>query len=261
MTIFLPILVRLANVYNSVEPGMAENNNVLEEGGNVHHVTKLRLLFNRLIQETIKMDLTVDDLVDIYIRKKYNDIQYSQVKFTQNHVWCANTVIVSAKPCGRWKWVLGAVLVVVFSVLLYSQSHLFVKQKNDFISSKCIIRNNYFVMEATRPRTPCERVCKGVDGPAELCANISQEEFERWAYISRPLVVRGGAAHWPALEAFSVAFFRSVYDSIEGAYESVSYDCQFLPFRTEFVDLRAALNMHPHRAARLPGTHPWYFGW
>ncbi|KAK8747299.1 hypothetical protein OTU49_016733, partial [Cherax quadricarinatus] len=98
-------------------------------------------------------------------------------------------------------------------------------------------------------------------GPIILSANISRDEFERWAYLSRPLVVRGAAAYWAALERFSVVFFRSVYDSIEGSYDAVTDDCQFLPFRTEFVDLRAALDMHPARAARLPGTPPWYFGW
>nr|XP_027226886.1 uncharacterized protein LOC113818874 [Penaeus vannamei] len=131
----------------------------------------------------------------------------------------------------------------------------------DLVSSRCLVRNNYFVMEATRLRTDCGRVCAGVRAAVELGANVSRAAFAEWAYRSRPLVVRQAAARWPALDRLSLAFFRSVYDSVEGAYEAVADECQFLPFRSEFVDLRDALAMHPARAARAPGTRPWYFGW
>ncbi|XP_047469996.1 uncharacterized protein LOC125025803 [Penaeus chinensis] len=131
----------------------------------------------------------------------------------------------------------------------------------DLVASRCLVRNNYFVMEATRLRTDCGRVCAGVRAAAELGANVSRAAFAEWAYRSRPLVVRGAAARWPALARFSPAFFRSAYDSVEGAYEAVADECQFLPFRSEFEGLRDALAMHPARAARAPGTRPWYFGW
>ncbi|XP_063587453.1 uncharacterized protein LOC134764728 [Penaeus indicus] len=131
----------------------------------------------------------------------------------------------------------------------------------DLVASRCLVRNNYFVMEATRLRTDCGRVCAGVRAAAELGANVSRAAFAAWAYRGRPLVVRGAAARWPALARFSPAFFRSAYDSVEGAYEAVADECQFLPFRSEFEGLRDALAMHPARAARAPGTRPWYFGW
>ncbi|XP_037780956.1 uncharacterized protein LOC119577282 [Penaeus monodon] len=133
--------------------------------------------------------------------------------------------------------------------------------RGDLVASRCLVRNNYFVMEATRLRTDCGRVCAGVRAAGELGANVSRAAFAAWAYRARPLVVRGAAARWPALARFSPAFFRSAYDSVAGAYEAVADECQFLPFRCEFQGLRDALAMHPARAARAPGTRPWYFGW
>ncbi|XP_053637047.1 uncharacterized protein [Cherax quadricarinatus] len=231
---------------------MAENNNVGQHTA-PHTHTKLHLLCHRLLHDAKETGIVVDHLMDVYMATRCGKLKVSKEDCSK--------IAASAKSC-RWRrWVVGAIAVVALSFVLNSYSEVFIKLKNDFISSKCIIRNNYFVMEATRPRTKCERVCSDMGGPIILSANISRDEFERWAYLSRPLVVRGAAAYWAALERFSVVFFRSVYDSIEGSYDAVTDDCQFLPFRTEFVDLRAALDMHPARAARLPGTPPWYFGW
>lgn len=236
--------------------GMADNNNVCKDSA-APNLTKLRLLCDTLLHEARSKGITLDDLIDIYVIKKYNELKCNRDDFKKITA-CANSS--SAKLCHWRRWVAGAIVVVALSFMLNSQTNFLARIRNEFISSKCIIRNNYLVMEASRPRTACERVCVGVRGAAEL-ANMSRPEFVRWAYLSRPLVVRAGAAHWPALHRFSVAFFRSLYDSIDGAYEAVMEDCQFLPFRTEYQDLRAALAMHPARAARLPGTTPWYFGW
>lgn len=128
-------------------------------------------------------------------------------------------------------------------------------------SGRCLVRNNYFVMEATRPLTDCQRLCGGDDGGGGgagvvkiFSANVTREEFEPWAYLSRPLVVRGGALHWPALHVFSESFFRSLYDSVPGSYGDVAHECQFLPFRTHYLTLREAL-------ARQTRPKHWYFGW
>lgn len=130
-------------------------------------------------------------------------------------------------------------------------------------SGRCLVRNNYFIMEATRPLADCQRLCGGGDvndggddaGVVKIFgANITREEFEPWAYLSRPLVVRGGALHWPALHVFSESFFRSLYDGVPGSYGDVAQECQFLPFRTHYLTLRDAL-------ARQTRPQHWYFGW
>ncbi len=64
------------------------------------------------------------------------------------------------------------------------------------------------------------------------------------------------AAHWPAMEYFSVEFFRALLDGVDGAYQSVEDECQFLPFLTEFSTLREALHMDARRS-----REPWYIGW
>ncbi|XP_064094524.1 uncharacterized protein LOC135206941 [Macrobrachium nipponense] len=234
---------------------MARSNNLLRETA-APSLHKLRLLCDKFVQDAADKGIAVD----IYITNRYEKISCSQ-KDEKKTVFPSATVD-SAKCLCRTKWVLVAAVVLISAVCLHSQTQAVARLLFDeFLTSKCIVRNNYFVMEATRPPTDCHKVCQGVSGPTELSANVTREEFTRWAYLSRPLVVRQGAAHWPALEKFSLAFFRSVYDSIDGSYEAVSEECQFLPFRSEFVDLREALGMHPARAARMPGTDPWYFGW
>ncbi|KAK4317033.1 hypothetical protein Pmani_011845 [Petrolisthes manimaculis] len=85
-------------------------------------------------------------------------------------------------------------------------------------------------------------------------ANVTRDEFEPWAYLSRPIVVRGGALHWPALHIFSESFFRSLYDGVPGSYSDVAHECQFLPFRTYYLNLQEAL-------ARQTRPKHWYFGW
>ena len=235
-------------------PGMAENNNVLEEDA-ARALTKLRLLCTKMVLEARDAGITTEEIKATYMEMKFNELDDSVSKDESK---CAgSTRVMSAKSWYQWGGVGALVVLLVAVILSYYGDYI----KSQLITSKCWVRNNYIVMEATRPPTKCERVCSGVGGALELSANISREEFEQWAYLSRPLVVRGGAAHWPALDKFSLGFLRSLYDSIEGSYEAVTEDCQFLPFRSEFLDLRTALAMHPARAAALPGTKHWYFGW
>ncbi|KAK7082083.1 hypothetical protein SK128_018491 [Halocaridina rubra] len=238
--------------------GMAENNNVYHDSS-VHNLTKLRLLCDRFVQEATEKGTAVEEIVDKYVEKHseiLTCVKRHDTREMRSRVNSANHESAKKCPCfARWAMVLAPLLVLIVAVCISDNTI------SDFISSKCLVRNNYFVMEVTRPPTNCQRVCGGVKAPVLLSANVTQREFAKWAYLSRPLIVRKGAAHWPALERFSLSFFRSVYDSVEGSYEAVSEECQFLPFKSEFVDLREALRMHPARAARLPGTTPWYFGW
>ncbi|CAL4146506.1 unnamed protein product [Meganyctiphanes norvegica] len=174
-------------------------------------------------------------------------------------------------PCYSWPWWLTATvpslvvaLVITALVTLVCSDKFLHELMSEFRTSRCVVRNNYIVMEAVRPITNCSYLCGGGGGiscAVELSANVSQLQFSQWAYRSRPTVVRGAAAHWKAMQYFSVPFFKTVYDSVAGAYDDVAGDCQFLPFKSEFLTLKEALAIHPARAARQPGTKPWYFGW
>lgn len=238
---------------------MSENNNVPPHSAAPDR-TKLRLLCERLVREAQQKGIAVGELsVMCRGRRRAGAKGGGRAASSPPPSATVPSANTSANTSARWRWLASAL--VVASAVLALQTQLLERLRLDFVSSKCVVRNNYFVMEATRLRTDCGRVCVGVREAAEFSANVTRAAFEEWAYLSRPLVVRQAAAHWPALERFSLPFFRSVYDSVDGAYEAVSEECQFLPFRSEFVDLRDALAMHPARAARAPGTRPWYFGW
>ncbi|XP_067003488.1 uncharacterized protein [Anabrus simplex] len=127
------------------------------------------------------------------------------------------------------------------------------------IGTRCILPNNYFVWEATRPETDCN-MCKNVNDVL-VFENITQNEFKHFAYSSRPMLMKRAALHWPAMNTFNYHFLRNMYESIEGAYESVEEECQILTFKTEFKSLADVFAMPESRVQLLPGEKPWYIGW
>ncbi|KAG1669287.1 F-box protein [Nymphon striatum] len=127
-------------------------------------------------------------------------------------------------------------------------------------SSRCALKNNFVLMELSRPATDC-RICEGVTAVLVL-HNATQETFLKHAYSSRPMLVTGTTTKWSALQTFSVDFFHKIYEDTPGAYESVEEECQFFPFKTKFLNLREALNMPPSRASLLSDKEEsWYIGW
>ncbi|KAJ1522813.1 hypothetical protein ONE63_001966 [Megalurothrips usitatus] len=124
---------------------------------------------------------------------------------------------------------------------------------------RCVLPNNFLVWEATRPIADCG-ICRGVDAVLEL-HNVSRAAFAGHAYSSRPILVKGAAAGWPAMHTFSYDFFKRIYEATEGAYESVEDECQLLTFKTEFLSLKDVFSMSRSRVLNLDGELPWYIGW
>ena len=129
-----------------------------------------------------------------------------------------------------------------------------------YYESRCLVANNYFVWEFTRPVSNCD-FCRGVKSALILDANLTREEFAPYAYSSRPMIVKSAASHWPAANVFDLKFFRNLYESIDGAYESVEEECQFLHFKSNFAELRQVLEMNEGRALNRDGEDSWYVGW
>lgn len=137
----------------------------------------------------------------------------------------------------------------------------------DFINSaiiyiqgvRCVIPNNYFVWEATRPISDCH-FCENLTAPIIL-PNITKLEFKKYAYISKPLVVKKAFLHWPAMKYFDFTFFKKLYESIEDSYKSVDEECQFLHFKSDFISLRDVFAMEEARIKNYPGQKSWYVGW
>ncbi|XP_078051106.1 uncharacterized protein LOC144477302 [Augochlora pura] len=124
--------------------------------------------------------------------------------------------------------------------------------------TRCLVSNNYLIWEFTRPISNCD-YCKDVT-TALILPNLTREEFEEYAYSSRPMVIKNAAGNWPASKVFSWKFFKNLYENIEGAYDSVE-ECQFLHFKSNFTSLRDVFAMSEDRALQRSGQAPWYVGW
>lgn len=131
--------------------------------------------------------------------------------------------------------------------------------KRSFYGTRCFVPSNYFIWEFTRPVSNCD-YCRNIDMPVIL-SNVTKEEFESYAYSSRPIIIKNAASHWQASKVFSFNFFKNLYKHIEGAYESVEEDCQFLHFKSDFSSLREVFAMSEKRALNKKGEDPWYIGW
>lgn len=127
------------------------------------------------------------------------------------------------------------------------------------LGTRCILPNNYFIWEATRPISNCQ-FCINVTRPIIL-PNVTRENFAPYAFTSKPVIVKNAVKHWPAMKHFNFTFLKKLYDNIEGSYESVEEDCQFLHFHSDFISLRDVFAMTDARANLLPGEKPWYIGW
>ncbi|GJQ79009.1 hypothetical protein Trydic_g170 [Trypoxylus dichotomus] len=116
-----------------------------------------------------------------------------------------------------------------------------------------------FPPTSTRPISDC-KYCLGVESPIILY-NVSRNDFEAYAYTSKPIVVKGAFSNWPAFHHFNFTFFKNLYDQTEDSYRSVDDECQFLHFKSDFISLRDVFSMNPARINNEPGTKSWYVGW
>ncbi|XP_026666898.1 uncharacterized protein LOC108621922 [Ceratina calcarata] len=136
--------------------------------------------------------------------------------------------------------------------------HLYTDTIKSIRGTRCLVPNNYFVWEFTRPISDCD-YCRDV-ATALILPNLTREQFKEYAYSSRPMVVKRAASGWPASKVFSWKFFKHLYENIDGAYDSAD-ECQFLQFKSNFTSLREVFAMSEERATQRNGKDPWYVGW
>ncbi|XP_018397417.1 PREDICTED: uncharacterized protein LOC108775528 [Cyphomyrmex costatus] len=151
-------------------------------------------------------------------------------------------------------------LVMLLMPFLYGVFNRYVYNiiKN-FQGTRCLLPNNYFIWEFTRPITNCD-YCRDIEAPLIL-PNLTKEEFRFYSYLSRPMIIKNAAYNWPAHKEFTLDFFRNLYERIEGAYESIEEECQFLHFKSNFANIREVFAMSEDRALHREGEEPWYVGW
>ncbi|CAL7939557.1 unnamed protein product [Xylocopa violacea] len=162
--------------------------------------------------------------------------------------------LISHYMCSRK--VLVALFIPIFCSILFK--YLYIDVIKSIRGTRCLIPNNYFIWEFTRPISNCD-YCRGVTS-ALILPNLTREEFKQYAYSSRPMVIKHAASHWPASKVFSWKFFKDLYENTDGAYDSVD-ECQFLHFKSNFTNLSEVFAMSKERATQGIGTDPWYVGW
>lgn len=147
------------------------------------------------------------------------------------------------------------IFIIVFVLLVIYKSNFL----NLIFGIRCVVPNNYFVWEATRPISDCN-FCSNITEPIVL-PNITRKQFEVYTYSSRPIIIRGAFLHWPAMKKFSWQYFKELYASIDESYKSVDEECQFLHFKSDFISILDVFLMSDSRVENLPGQKSWYVGW
>lgn len=139
------------------------------------------------------------------------------------------------------------------------QNGTFTSLYKQALGVRCVIPNNYFIWESTRPLSSCD-FCLNITEPIILY-NVTRNEFAPYAYTSKPVVIRNASNHWPAFKLFDFHFFKRLYENVEGSYRSVDDECQFLHFQSNFISIRDVFSMSEARVFNEPGEESWYVGW
>eukprot|EP00118_Oscarella_pearsei_P005349 m.24540 g.24540 ORF g.24540 m.24540 type:complete len:331 (+) comp28638_c0_seq3:15-1007(+) len=124
---------------------------------------------------------------------------------------------------------------------------------------QCLLDNFEGISDTMRPYVNCD-VCRNITA-IEAVYNITQEEFmSRFAYTSRPVLIKNATTGWTAHKTFSFDFFKELYPPESPVLENTERDCQFFPYRTSFENLGQVFNISEERRSGTEGE-PWYIGW
>ncbi|XP_034831128.1 uncharacterized protein [Maniola hyperantus] len=149
---------------------------------------------------------------------------------------------------------------IIISVGVALISVLLVSLGVDYLlSARCLLPINHLVWEATRPLADCS-YCANVTKPIIL-QNVTRQSFRRYAYSSKPIIVKDAISHWRAIKEFNFHMFKKLYEKTAGSYESLEEGCQFLNFKTDLFTLKEVFEMPAARVRNEPGQDPWYVGW
>lgn len=201
-------------------------------------VEELVVLFSDLREKSLRGGETLENVRSEFLRQVGKD------RDTTSSKWRS------------LKWFLIVILPVVLAIAgYYFEGIELLKVKEQL----CLVDINEIFIEVTRKRTNCTLLCEGLTEIPRV-SNLSKQEFvSRYAYNGRPVVITDGAKNWSAVGRFSFTFFKELFDKNKEAYRVNEDECQFFPYRTEFISLEEALNMSKERSEWK--AEPWYFGW
>ena len=122
--------------------------------------------------------------------------------------------------------------------------------------SPCVVSQLTPIGDVIHPLVDCE-ICRGLTEAPRL-VNISRDDFVRYhAYQSKPVLVVGAAAEWPALELFSYDYFKELYLRTPGALKEE--DMQFFAYSSNIANLKELFAL-PSEVATM-SKEKWYIGW
>lgn len=155
----------------------------------------------------------------------------------------------------------GERLLLKWALIVAALAYAFFRRgMPDLSHAQCLVDTGALYKEFTRPVLSCD-FCREPTRVTEL-TDMSKEDFLRLGYADKPIVLRGGAAHWKAMKTFSYAFLRDVYRNTTGAFEESRRYCQFLNTATDIEDLEDFFSMPDSRAYMSgPDEKTWYVGW
>lgn len=120
-------------------------------------------------------------------------------------------------------------------------------------SNSCLVEN--VLQEIGRPTFDCD-LCANLTSVPVL-RQISRMAFlKKFAFTGVPVLIKGAASHWKAIDTFNYDWLQSTYDNVHGSYDQHEINGQFFPYKTEFKNLEEALHMSDERRNKS-----WYFGW
>lgn len=140
-----------------------------------------------------------------------------------------------------------------FAVELYNNPYSFDNAWKATFSNSCLVEN--FMQELGRPTFDCS-LCTNLT-TVPVLRHVSRTAFyKQFAFSGVPVLVKGAAQKWPAVDTFTYDWLQKTYDDIKGSYEEHDLAGQFFPYKTEFKNLEDALHMSQERRNKS-----WYFGW
>ncbi|XP_038223513.1 uncharacterized protein LOC119840825 isoform X2 [Zerene cesonia] len=194
--------------------------------------------------------------------KEYKNLQFKLANIQQNAIRNGLTFSViedyelifkNAEKLFKKRYNSIVIVSVVAAVLLSIVFSIFTV--DIFISARCLLPSNYLVWEATRPLANCS-YCINVTKPIIL-RNVTRSKFDKYAYSSKPIIVKNAIGHWRAVKEFHYDMFKKLYEDTVGSYESLEEGCQFLNFKSDLFTLREVFSMPRERVNNDPGQKPW----
>ena len=154
---------------------------------------------------------------------------------------------------GKWlKIVFLLMPLLLASLVYYTFNDLFDE------TSPCTIDNSLFVLEAARPITDC-KMCEGITEVPKLSGLTVETFVDKFAFSSKPLVVKDATTNWTAMHEFSYEYFRKLYSEAKSALNETYEECLFFQYKTEFHSLSEVFNISKERVEFK--AEPWYVGW